>query len=479
MRPGGKASMAEFKFSCPQCNQHIECDVSYSGMQINCPSCQKCIVVPSAPQVSATPRASCEAPPPPPPPVSAPSLATRQSTTVPASGRRFAGAPDPSGAPPQKAKSKALRNVLVITACVVVLAGLGVGGWFGFTKMKSHQAAQEAKKGNPAAQVTAPTAAAAVQALSILTKVHSAYTNLSSVTEDGTITLFLNLSNLTVADLNPAATANTRATTSAARSRNARNAARRPPGMPGIITNTTVYSVKRAPTNWFYLAGEAASKLDRQTLNNTFAVWSADKGMFVFTDSHRPGVQPTYMQMPVTTITAASGATEQARNMQQLFSDPAQLTKIIKDLGQTDDESVNGHGCYTLTARVLGQKIKVWVDKTSYLIWQSEITLGGPISDADVDDAFSLFAAGITNVPPQQMDMIKAQLKLITPAATKIRGAITSTTRNIEVNPKLASDDFNYAVPEGVRLTTMPGAATPIRPPIRAAPIPLAPPKAN
>ena len=157
---------------------------------------------------------------------------------------------------------------------------------------------------------------------------------------------------------------------------------------------------------------------------------------------------------------------------QQFFSDPAQLTKIVKDLGQTDDESVNGQDCYTLTARVLGQKIKIWVAKSSYMISQSQITLGGLISDADVDDAFSLVtmlcAAAITNLPPAQLDMIKAQVKLITPAMAKIRGTLTSTTKNLVVNPTLTSDDFNYTVPEGVRLTPVPGAAPATRVPAPA-----------
>ena len=90
-----------------------------------------------------------------------------------------------------------------------------------------------------------------IQALGILTKVHSAYTNFTSVKEDGTVTLSLDLSNLTFADLNPDAPVNTK------------NPNRRPQGMPRIITNTTEYSVKRAQSNWFYFAGEAASKIDR------------------------------------------------------------------------------------------------------------------------------------------------------------------------------------------------------------------------
>ena len=451
--------MAEFKFSCPQCGQHIQCDTGYAGAQINCPSCQQSIVVPQAPRSAAAPPA---APVPPPAP---PGLATRQSTTIPATGRRFAGAP--GAQPAAKPKSKVLKTVLVITACVVVLAGLGAGGWFGFTKYKEHKAAQTAKKANPAAQVTAPTSTATIQALSILGKVHSAYTNFTSITEDGTVTLSLDLSNLTFADLNPDSPANTKTPN------------RRPTGMPRIITNATEYSVKRAQTNWFYIAGEAVTKADRQTLTNTIAEWSADKGTFMFMDSHQRGVPATYMQLADagTVNNTSAQMTEQVRNLQQLFGDPAQLTKIIKDLGQTDDEPVNGHDCYTLTAKVLGQKVKIWVDKSTYLISQSQITLGGAIRDADIDDAFSLVSVGFTNVPPQQLDMIKAQVKKYTPAMTKIRGVITSTTKDIELNPTLSADDFNYAVPRGVRLTPMPVAPTPARP---AAPRPAAPrPAAN
>ena len=39
--------MSEFKFSCPQCGQHIQCDTLWSGRQINCPACQQPLVVPS------------------------------------------------------------------------------------------------------------------------------------------------------------------------------------------------------------------------------------------------------------------------------------------------------------------------------------------------------------------------------------------------------------------------------------------------
>ena len=39
--------MAEIKISCEHCGQHIQCDESYRGTQINCPQCQQSFQVPA------------------------------------------------------------------------------------------------------------------------------------------------------------------------------------------------------------------------------------------------------------------------------------------------------------------------------------------------------------------------------------------------------------------------------------------------
>lgn len=384
--------MADFIFPCPQCAQHIQYDDAYVGYQINCPTCQAAIIVPAAMQ-------------------------------------------RPAG----KGGKGVWRAVLISLAVLAACAGLGVGGWHLYSKHK-------AKLGNPAAQVAAPTAAAAIEALSILGKVHSAYTNLTSARADGTVTLFLDVSNITLADVSPNLPAN------------AKNANRHPPGMPKIITSTTELSIKRAQPALYYVAGDSVSKIDRMNMTNTFAFWSSDKGKFMFTDSHQKMMPPSYRQLA--DGSATNNDTEQFKKMQEFFADPANLTKIIKDLGQTDDESVNGQDCYTLTAKVIGQKVKIWVDKTTYLVPQWQLTLGGAFSDADIDDAFSLVAAGFTNIPTMQLDMIKAQVKKSAPVAIKIRGTLTFTSRNVETNPTLSADDFNYPVPQGVSLVRMPAAAT-------------------
>ena len=83
--------MAEFKFSCPFCGQTVQCDTSHSGTQMNCPTCKEAVTVPQAAAASSAP-----------------------------------------------AKSRILRNTLVIIASVVVLAGLGLGGWRGYSQIRIH-----------------------------------------------------------------------------------------------------------------------------------------------------------------------------------------------------------------------------------------------------------------------------------------------------------------------------------------------------
>jgi hypothetical protein len=236
-----------------------------------------------------------------------------------------------------------------------------------------------------------------------------------------------------------------------------KNANRHPQGMPRMITDTTEVSVKRAQPAYFYIVAESVAKIDRQTVSNTFAMWKSDKGQFMFSDNHQKMIPPTYQQTADGSMTNAD--MDQFKKMQELFADPANLSMIIKDLGQTDDESVNGQDCYTLTAKVIGQKVKVWVDKTTYLIPQWQITLGGAISDADIDDAFSLYESAFTNMPPMALEAIKSQVKTYAPVMAKIRGTLTSTSKNIETNPALSADDFNYDVPPGIRLVHMPSAA--------------------
>jgi hypothetical protein len=49
--------MSEIKVFCLHCGQHIQCDESYRGMQINCPTCSQSFAVPKAAQTAPPPPA--------------------------------------------------------------------------------------------------------------------------------------------------------------------------------------------------------------------------------------------------------------------------------------------------------------------------------------------------------------------------------------------------------------------------------------
>lgn len=45
----GITIMSEFKFSCPHCKQHLQCDEQFSGREIQCPGCNVLIRIPPVP----------------------------------------------------------------------------------------------------------------------------------------------------------------------------------------------------------------------------------------------------------------------------------------------------------------------------------------------------------------------------------------------------------------------------------------------
>src|SRR5436190_8841715 len=141
--------MAELKFACPGCGQHISCDELWGGHTIQCPTCKRDLVVPqqvaAAAPAAAAPQSSSLVPPP--PPSSAPKLSIgRQQpqpeaapTQQPAAGTAFRRRAAPG---PTKSAS-GLMKVAKIGALVI---GLGVGGYFGFNFVSDWQEKSNAKR---------------------------------------------------------------------------------------------------------------------------------------------------------------------------------------------------------------------------------------------------------------------------------------------------------------------------------------------
>src|SRR6266404_1144604 len=141
--------MADLKFSCPHCSQNITCDELWGGHELQCPSCQKTLLVPGQP-----------APATPPQPVQGTSFAPKPAGAAPRLSIGQAHAPAATGAgshssapqrtipirnltPPPPAKRS---RVLKYLTAAVVLISLGGGGYFGFIWLSGMQAKANAKR---------------------------------------------------------------------------------------------------------------------------------------------------------------------------------------------------------------------------------------------------------------------------------------------------------------------------------------------
>ena len=112
--------MAEMKFSCPQCGQHISATEQWSGHQIQCPTCAATLTVPQAPAppaaIARVPKSLAPQPPVSPgPKLSAGATQVARSTPAATTPLRR------SAARPPRNQSPLLKYVVY----AIVLAALG------------------------------------------------------------------------------------------------------------------------------------------------------------------------------------------------------------------------------------------------------------------------------------------------------------------------------------------------------------------
>ena len=312
---------------------------------------------------------------------------------------------------PVQKESNTLRTVLVIMAVVIVLAALGAGGWIGYSK---YEAKQALKKASPAAMnCPLPPPRKPPARWIFLSKMQNAYTNLTSLAVSGTSIMILDMSQVTMADMNP----NAKKTTKKPRRGN----------IPKAITNTMDVSLKLGRPNMYCLHGTSLTEMGRMSMTNTMAVWSPGETNYSLTimgggsfkryttvkdraTAFMSGGQPNVLAMTISSFFFNDGNTD--------------MEKLVQDRGQTEDDSVDGQDCSTVTAKVFGQKLKLWISKNNYMILQSQITLGATVSDADIDTVIGAFD---TTTNQEQIAKDKAQAKQQMQMMTKIRGTITDT----------------------------------------------------
>ena len=141
--------MSEFKFACPNCQQRIAAEATWSGQQIPCPACKAQITVPGAPADSA------HAPAPPAPPPKGRLSVTAHAPEAPAPkplSAFQAGGPVPTR---KTAGSSAGKTAGIVVVSILVV----VGAAFAVVKFRAKNA-EAAAKSAAAASAAAETAAA-------------------------------------------------------------------------------------------------------------------------------------------------------------------------------------------------------------------------------------------------------------------------------------------------------------------------------
>jgi hypothetical protein len=135
--------MADIKFSCPGCGQHISCGEAWAGHQTECPACHSNVVVPQIPEpspvrVQSVPTREGSK-------ILAPKLAAgvtqvaRSTAPAPVAARKFIPRPPRTG-----------NWVLKYSVMLVVVVALGWAGYFYGLPMVTNALPQEPSSSPPA-----------------------------------------------------------------------------------------------------------------------------------------------------------------------------------------------------------------------------------------------------------------------------------------------------------------------------------------
>ncbi len=132
--------MADMKFSCPECGQHIAYGEAWVGRQIECPTCHSSILVPKSQAAAPMAAVATEKPP-----------SAKLSAGVTQVARSTAHAP--ATVPTSSARPPRTGNpVLKFSVLVLVIAALGWVGYFYGLPLLSSASQQEPNATAPAAK---------------------------------------------------------------------------------------------------------------------------------------------------------------------------------------------------------------------------------------------------------------------------------------------------------------------------------------
>jgi hypothetical protein len=419
--------MSDFKFACPACGQRLSANDDYVGHQINCPACQAAIVVPpnpSAPPAEPVRSSIAIATPPGMPPPPAPPKVGRLSVSALGSPTPIPVVqPDQQGSAIYQAHQarqpkKSYTGLIIAVVAIALISGSAYlnKDWLTakWKSIRGPSAAEIAATNQPAPPPPPPELTAA----EIMQKVAELYKEIPNFSSTGKTIAVLDMS-----ALSPALAA---------------------AGPQTVAADLTLKMSKP-------LSFRIDSAIPVGPSNITVTGWSTGNGDFLQANNRR-----TRMPSHSALFTAFnSGVNVGVGEIVHLFMNDTTegLAKDGLEWSRNKDEKLNNQFCYVLAGTVKLQNVLVWVNRSSFLIPQTQVVMDAKSGLAAMDDA-----------------QIKAQLKTMkngkdpTPLEmatakqmSKISGTITQTYDNIQTNLSLAMSDFQAPAPGPAMRAGAPG----------------------
>jgi hypothetical protein len=181
------------------------------------------------------------------------------------------------------------------------------------------------------------------------------------------------------------------------------------------------------------------------------SVWNAGTGDFLLAGTQAASLQKN-RTAALTQATASSGALS-IFVAALFFDDTNNLGNALQDYNRTDDETVNGQSCYVLAGSANFQSVRLWVDKKTSLIAQSQLVFPGQADDASLTDAKIKETMTLINGKSPTDSEVRQRRNVIRNAA-KLKGTITDTYVNIETNKNIELAEFqNSSGPINVNIS--------------------------
>ena len=421
--------MIEFKFSCPNCSQHIHCNDAYSGLQINCPTCKNQIIVPSAPGSISSKSAAIT---PPTSPVA--------QTSVPQTSPR----PNAAG------KSKTRLVAICGVAGLVVVGAIAYVLFFNASPSETDTDVAIAKPVNQKqTERVAPSetqlssdyqkprtaqkseTSQTLSAEQIMRNVTEKYDSLTTYSAKGKSISIIDMSGVDLSKM-PGATAKQKA-----------------PSKPQRIENE--FSIKLGKPGFYRIEWEG----QMSAVKSKGAVWSSGAGDFLLTDMGQTKyIKLKTRALALATATGISGGA--ANTMPQIFfKGQSSLLSLFQDAMREDDETLDAEPCYVVTGNMMGVKVLLWINKNTFLIKQKQQVLGEDLeipemTDAKMEEGLKQLGSNPTD---EQKARMKEAMKNMKAMSSQIKGTITESYDDIEINQPMTKADFDYDVPAGTKLS--------------------------